>query len=257
MQAAMGTSKPLEISAVLRDTLHLYRSLFVRAFLTGFVVFSVLGAVELVLNLTDDQAAAAIAGALTLALTSVGTTFVQGALVEAVDAEHRGTPAPQIGDLYRSSWSRLSALVGVSLLTGIGVGLGTLLLIVPGIILAVRWTLAAPVVMLEGLGPRAAMKRSRELVRGHGKDVFVVLLNVWLRAGLAWFAFSLALNLLTSGALALWLGGALAAAIVTPYAAHALSVVYYRLTDPDRPVIADKKQPGWQSVWREQDATES
>jgi hypothetical protein len=87
--------------------------------------------------------------------------------------------------------------------------------------------------------------------------VFVVLLNVWIRAGLAWFAISLALNLLASGALALWLGGALAAAIVTAYAAHALSVVYYRLTDPERPVIAEQKQPGWHSVWHEQDAAES
>jgi len=96
------------------------------------------------------------------------------------------------------------------------------------------------------------MRRSRELVRGHGEDVFVVLLNGWLRAGLAWFVFSLALNLLAAGVIALWLGGALAAALVTPYAAHALSVMYYRLTDPDRPVIAERA-PGWQSVWHESD----
>ena len=119
---------------------------------------------------------------------------------------------------------------------------------------APRWTLAAPVVMLEGLGPRAAMRRSRELVRGHGKDVFRVIANVWIRVGLAWFAFGEALNWLTSGTIALWLGGAIAAAIATPYAAHALSVVYYRLTDPDRPVIAEKT-PGWQSIWHEHDAS--
>jgi hypothetical protein len=254
MLAAMA-SKPLEISAVLRDTLQLYRALFVRAFLTGFVVFAVLGVLELVLGVTHNKSAAAVASTLTLAIASIGTTFVQGALVEAVDAEHRGGPTPQIGDLYRSSWSRLGSLVGVSILTGVGVAFGLLLLFVPGVVLAVRWTLAAPVVMLEGLGPRAAMRRSRELVRGHGKDVFVVLLNVWLRAGIAWFVFSVGLNLLAAGTIALWLGGALAAAVVTPYAAHALSVVYYRLTDPDHPVIAER-QPGWQSVWREQDAAE-
>ncbi len=246
-------SKPLEISAVLRDTLRLYRSLFIRAFLTGFVVFAVLGVLELVFALSHSAAAAAVAGTLTLAIASIGTTFVQGALVEAVDAEHRGSPTPEIADLYRRSWSRLGALVGVSLLTGIGVAFGLFLLVVPGVVLAVRWTLAAPVVMLEGLGPRAAMRRSRELVAGHGKDVFVVLLNVWLRAGLAWLAFSLALNLLAAGVITLWLGGALAAALVTPYAAHALSVMYYRLTDPDRPVIAERT-PSWQSVWHEPDA---
>ncbi|MFL5917929.1 MAG: hypothetical protein ACJ74X_04310 [Gaiellaceae bacterium] len=255
MVADMG-SKPLEISAVLRDTVQLYRSLFVRAFLTGFVVFAVLGVLELVLGLTHDKNVAAVAGAVTLAVASIGTTFVQGALVEAVDAEHRGAQAPSIGRLYSSSWSRLGALIGVSLLTGVGVALGLLVLILPGVVLAVRWTLAAPVVMLEGLGPRAAMRRSRELVRGHGKDVFVVLLNVWIRAGLAWFVFSVALTMLAAGTIALWLGGALAAALVTPYAAHALSVVYYRLTEPDKPVIA-QKQPSWESIWREHDAAES
>src|SRR5438105_15691755 len=98
-------SKPLEISAVLRDTVQLYRSLFVRAFLTGFVVFAVLGVLELVLGLTKSNAAATVGASLTFAVASIGTTFVQGALVEAVDAEHRGAPVPQIGDLYRRSWS--------------------------------------------------------------------------------------------------------------------------------------------------------
>jgi hypothetical protein len=44
---------------------------------------------------------------------------------------------------------------------------------------------------------------------------------------------------------------------VTPYAAHALNVVYYRLTEPDKPLIPEQPAPAWHSVWREQDATES
>ncbi len=53
--------------------------------------------------------------------------------------------------------------------------------------------------------------------------------------------------------LSFWVGGAFAGALVTPYAGHALSVVYYRLTDPDKPVIAEAAQ-GWESIWQENDA---
>jgi hypothetical protein len=48
-----------------------------------------------------------------------------------------------------------------------------------------------------------------------------------------------------------------AGALVTPYAAHALNVIYYRLTDPDHPILPDQPQQAWHSVWHEQDAAES
>lgn len=251
-----SANKTLEITAVLRDTLRLYRTLFKRAFATGFVVFAILGLLELALPLTESEEAAAFIALLATVFAFVGTTFVQGALVEAVDAEHHGRPSVPIADLYRSSWARLGSLVGVSLLTGIGVGIGVLFFIVPGIILAIRWALAAPIVMLEGLGPRAAMRRSRELVSGQKLNVFRVLVNVWVRVGITWFLLNLLLGRLAAGTthpeLSLWLGGALASAFVTPYAGHALSVMYYRLTDPYRPVFPEPKGQ-WESIWHEQE----
>src|SRR5207248_1213037 len=81
-------------------------------------------------------------GLLALASGFIGTTFVQGALVEAVDSEHRGIPVPSVGGLYRSSWKKLGSLVWLSVMTGVGVALGLLLFVVPGVLLAIRWTLA-------------------------------------------------------------------------------------------------------------------
>ena len=242
------TSKPLEIKGVLKDTWRLYRTLFLRSFLTGFIVFAALGVFE-------------VSRYLSALIGFVGTTLVQGALVEVVDDEHRGRPARGFTDLYRSSWSRLGSMLAVSILMGIGVGLGLMLLIVPGILLAIRWAVAVPVVMLEDLAPRAAMRRSQELVLGHRKDVFIVLANIWIRTIVAWVVFGVLIGVFASGTshtgAAIWFGGVLAAALVTPYAAHALNVVYYRLTEPDRPLIPDESAPAWHSVWREQDATES
>ena len=243
MYAAMG-SKPLEIKGVLNDTWRLYRTLFLRSFLTGFVVFAALGVFG------RSQYLAAL-------IVFIGTTLVQGALVEVVDDEHRGKSPRGLSDLYRSSGSRLGSLLWASILMGLGVGLGLLLLIVPGILLALRWAVATPIVMLEGLGARAAMRRSQELMHGHRKDVFRVLANNWVRTGLAWVVCSVLILGLTSGtshpALAAWLGFVLASALVTPYAAHALNVVYYRLAEPDQPILPER-QRGWPSIWREEDA---
>jgi hypothetical protein len=248
----------LAIRGVLRDTTRIYRGLFVRSFVTGFVVFAVLGLMDVIVPLTQSETVAAIVGLMAAVAAFVGTTFVQGALVDAVDSEHRGVPMPAMADLYRRSWRRLGALVEVSIRTGLGVGLALFLLIVPGVLLAIRWALAAPVVMLEGLDARSAMRRSRELVRGHRGAVFRVLLNVWGRAGVAWFVLDLVLARIsaTSGhpLFSFWLGSALASALVTPYAGHAMSVLYYRLTDPDRPVIAEKPQ-NWHSIWHEHESS--
>ncbi len=248
-------SKPLPIKGVLSDTKRLYRSLFARSFATGFIIFAAVGVLDAMIPHVSGWTLTAIGTAATIA-AFVGTTFVQGALVPAVDSEHRGTPVPGIAELYRSSWSRLGSLVALSILTGVAVGLGFLAFVVPGVLLAIRWALAAPVVMLEGLGARSAMRRSRELVSGHRWAVLRVLLNVWLRIGLAWLLLTGLLHRLAvvtgSELLVYWLAAALASALVTPYAGHALSVVYYRLTDPDRPVIAEQR-PAWHSIWREHD----
>lgn len=237
-------SKPLEIKGVLKDTWRLYRTLFLRSFLTGFVVFAALGVFE------RSPVLAVLFG-------FMGTTLVQGALVEVVDSEHRGKRPASMTELYRKSGGRLGSLLAVSILTGLGVGLGFLLLIVPGVLLAIRWAVATPIVMLEGIGARSAMRRSRELVQGHRKAVFRVLMNIWIRTGLAWFAFSMLVALLANGSshpgMTFWLGGVLAGALVTPYAAHALNVVYYRLTEPDHPILPEPDSQ-WQSLWRQHDA---
>ena len=209
----------LSLPAVLRDTARLYRALFWRTLVMAALVFAVVCLVETV-------------GPWPVVMLSlVGTAVVQGALVEAVEQErrHRGS----IGGLFRATWKRAGALLGVSLLTGFGVGLGLFLLVVPGLILFTRWSLAVPAVMLEGRSPIDAMRRSRELVKGHGWPVFAVFLTVTVAAGLT----SLAVELMLADVLGLWPALTLASALTTPFAAHALNVVYYRIVDPGRPVL--------------------
>jgi hypothetical protein len=207
----------LSLPAVLHDTARLYRTLFARTVLMAALVFAVVCLAETI-------------GPWPIVLLSfVGTAVVQGALIEVVDQEreHRR------GNVFRAAWSRAGDLLGVSLLTGIGVGVGLCLLVIPGLILFTRWSLAVPAVMIEGRTPREAMGRSRELVKGHGWQVFWVFLTVTVAAGLA----SYAIELLLVHVVGLWAALTVASALTTPFAAHALNVVYYRIVDPGRPIL--------------------
>jgi hypothetical protein len=254
--AAASASQPsIAIRVVLRDTWSLYKELFGRTVLTGGLVFGSLALLDVVLRSGPAGNARLVLTVFALALPVVGTALVQGALVEAVNDEHEGWKQGSIGDLYRTAWERIGPLVGVSLLTGLGAAAAALLLVVPGIVLLVRWSLAVPVVMLEKEAPRAAMRRSRELVRGHGWAVFRVLLNVGIASAILSGAMRfLAIAMLGRShlTLATWVGATFGGAIATPYLSHALSVLYYRLAQPDRPVIADTAAPSWGTIWDEQ-----
>jgi len=207
----------LSVTGVLRDAARLYQTLFRRTVVTAGLVFAVVCLAETVGPWP------------VVVLSFVGTAVVQGALVEAVEQQRRH----RSGSVLQAAWKRAGALLGVSLLTGIGVGLGLFLLVVPGLILFTRWSLAVPAVMLEGRSPRDGMRRSAELVKGHGRQVFAIFLTVTALA----FGASFLIERLLVGPLGLWAALTLAATLTTPFAAHALNVVYYRITDPGRPVL--------------------
>ena len=229
----------MTVGAVLSDTWALYKRLFLRTFAVGGLVFLLIELVEAGAGGGRSLPLALFA----LALALVGTAFVQGALVEVVRDVHEGEQEPRLSATYERAAPQLGALVAVSLLAGLGIGVGLLILIVPGVVLAVRWSLVVPVVILEEASTRAAFGRSSELVRGHGWAVFRVLLNVALISAALGLGISFAIvQALPSHAfLSLWLGGALGGAIATPYAAHAMTVVYYRLTEPDKPMIPEAR----------------
>src|SRR5688572_3519147 len=91
------------------------------------------------------DALAIIAGAVSLVLT----TFYQGMVVRLVADVQDGRRDSSVGELLRGVSPVLVPLFVVSLLAGIGIGLGFLLLIVPGLFLMTIWAVVAPVTVLE------------------------------------------------------------------------------------------------------------
>ncbi len=72
--------------------------------------------------------------------------------------------------------SRFPALIWTALQSVPLIALGTLLFALPGIVLAVGFAFAMPVVMAEGLAGRAALERSWVLGRGRRAQIFALLL---------------------------------------------------------------------------------
>lgn len=104
----------------------------------------------------------------------------QGMVVELVRDVQDGKRDHSVGQLLRSVEPVFWPLVAVSVLFGIGVAVGFVLLIIPALILLVIWSVVAPVTVVERPGVFKAFGRSREIVRGNGWNVFGLIVIVWV-----------------------------------------------------------------------------
>jgi uncharacterized membrane protein len=80
--------------------------------------------------------------------------------------------APALGEAYRWSLSRIVPLILCAIVASLAIGAGFLLLIFPGIVLSLAFTIAYPVVVLEGGGTVAVLKRCYSLTDGYKGRIF-------------------------------------------------------------------------------------
>jgi hypothetical protein len=154
----------------------------------------------------------------------------QGMVVKLVQDVQDGRRDHSIGDLLRSVEPVFWPLVAVSILFGLGVGIGFVLLIVPGLFLLVIWSVVAPVTVLERPGVFAAFGSSRALVRGNGWNVFGVIVLVFLAVVVVSVATGIATDSL--GAVGRSLVQWAVNAALAPVTALSASVLYFELRQP-------------------------
>lgn len=119
-------------------------------------------------------------GAVLAGVGVVASAVLSGAYVVGLHEVERGGSFPGVGEVWPKVAPRVGALVFTSILAGVGIAVGMLLLIVPGLVLLTWWAVIAPVVMLEDTSGAAALGRSRELVRGSGWTVFGLIVVTYL-----------------------------------------------------------------------------
>lgn len=108
-------------------------------------------------------------------LTGLMVLLAIAACFKAVADAYLGTE-PDWRSSVRFAIRRLGSLLWISVLYFLGVLLGILALILPGIFLAVAWSLSFPAALVEDARGAGALKRSFQLVRGRWWPVFAVLL---------------------------------------------------------------------------------
>jgi hypothetical protein len=161
----------VDVGAVIRRTFEIYADqalVLITAAAVVFVISAVVGA----LLVTASPGLAIIA----LVVSLVASTLFTGMVVELVADLQDGRRDTSPGQLLRAAMPVLGQLILVGIVAGIGIVIGFILIIVPGLILLTIWSVAAPVVVLERPGGLRALGRSRELVRGEGWNVFAVIL---------------------------------------------------------------------------------
>ncbi len=222
----------MTIGNVLREAFAVYLRSLSRFVLTAAAVFvfvDLLGAIAIDAR-GESRGVAVVWGVISLLVGVLGAFWVQGTLVATVQNIRSGKTDATIGDVYDSVRPRLPALIGAGIFGGVAIALGLVLFVVPGLLLLTRWSLVAPVIVIEGRPARQAFLRSMELVRGNGWTVFGVILATLLIAIVAHSILVSAFSFLPDF-VANWAGGTLADSFVAPFVALSWTVMYFRLSE--------------------------
>jgi hypothetical protein len=116
-------------------------------------------------------------GLLAGALSLIATFWYQGMVVEATRDILDGRRDQTIGSLFSSASPFIAPLIAVGILAGIGIAIGLVLLIIPGLFLITIWAVIVPVIVVERAGVFDSFGRSHQLVKGSGWQVFGVIIN--------------------------------------------------------------------------------
>jgi hypothetical protein len=218
------------VGGILGQAWGLYTKFFTRFFVIAIVVYLIVNLLNALVGTLFGHGAgiAVLLALITTVVSLVGTFWLQGALVYAVDDVRDGRVDTTVGQVFERVRPYLGTLIVAGILAGLGIALGLVLLIVPGLILLTWWSLIVPVIVLEGKAVGESFSRSRELVRGHGWTVFGVVIITAILSGIASGIIQAIFSFL-GPFLRYWIGGAIASAIVGPFLAVALTLMYFEL----------------------------
>jgi hypothetical protein len=138
------------------------------------------------------QAATVTANALNVFIVPAVITALHVALVQGLA---RGEE-PTVGRALSLLRARLAPALGAVALYSLGVLVGLLALVLPGVYVAIRWFFAPQAAVVDGASPVAALRRSGELVQGNWWLTFGRL----LLAGLVFALVTVVVGLLAAAA---------------------------------------------------------
>ncbi len=195
MPEVQGITRELTIGEMVSKTFDLYRRDFVKYLVVFLIVEAVIGVLTTIVrsavvlptlppNATAQDTLAWLPGfitalfyliSLSVIISLVVTPVAEGSTIKmATQGIEKGQA--DLGASVRFAISKLVWLWVLSIIVGVIVFLGALALIVPGMILAIMFSLAVPVLLIEDKGVLESMGRSRKLVDHRWGKTFGLLL---------------------------------------------------------------------------------
>jgi hypothetical protein len=219
-------NQKLDVARVFERIFQIYRDQFTLLIPAALVVFVPVAILSGLIYAGDISIFGAL---LVAAIATIATYWFQGMVVEAAEDILDGRRDHTVGSLVRSVTPVIAPLIVAGILAGIAVGIGLLLLIVPGLFLLTIWAVVAPVVVLERKGAIDAFGRSRELVKGHGWQVFGVIVVLFLLQFIVSAVIQAIANGISDSFAAYALSDLIVRLLVAPLSALAAAVLYFEL----------------------------
>jgi hypothetical protein len=212
----------IDVGGVIRKVLDIYVDQAPVLMPAAAVVFVFTGIVSTVL-LRASSGLALVATLIGLIATTLFTGMVVELVADVQDGRREATP----GQLLRAAWPVFGSLILVALIANVGIVIGFVFLIVPGLILLTIWSVAAPVVVLERPPGLGALARSRALVRGNGWQAFGVIFILTVLIAIVSGGIELGAD--SAGTAAGIVVRVVLGVLTAPLAALAAAVLYFEL----------------------------
>jgi hypothetical protein len=171
---ASGTH--IESGRVISEAFENYRNYAGPLLAVALLVVGIAGVISGVLGASDSLLLALLGLIVYIAAAVLYTGYV----VKLVQDVRDGRRDHSVAELFESAAPYIGTLILNGILAAIGIGIGLVLLIVPGLILITIWAVVAPAIVVEGAGVIGAFVRSRDLVRGNGWPVFGAIVIAYL-----------------------------------------------------------------------------
>ncbi len=227
------------LSGVLGEAWQLYRKFAAHLLAIAFVIYLAAAIVAVLLSL-----AGLIGSFLALIVELFAGFLLQATLVKAVQDVRDGRADLSLGETVSAATPYIWSVAGASILAGISIAIGLLLLIVPGLWLITIWAVIIPVIVIERSGALKSFGRSRQLVRGHGWHVFGTLVLMFIIL----IVVDIVLGLIFLALPRIWRDGLstiISGTLIAPFIALVVTLIYYRLVGAPGPGAAgDAAAPG-------------
>ena len=229
------------LSGVLDEAWRMYKTFAKHLLAIAFVIYLIAAIITALLALAGGTI-----GILLGSLVSIIAAFVlQATLVKAVQDIRDGHADLSIGQTVSEAMPFIGSVAVASILAGIAITIGLILLIVPGLFLITIWAVIVPVIIIERSGALASFGRSRQLVRGRGWHVFGTLVLVYI----IMLVVNIVLGVIFSALPHVWgdgLSSVISGTLISPFLALVVTLVYYRLVGSGAPADGAGPYGGYQ-----------